>query len=47
VPHDYIELPGAIEARYLRMENLHVPTGKFALSACAFSVADMARNPTR
>jgi len=32
VPHDYIELPGAIEARYLRMENLHVPTGKFALS---------------
>lgn len=32
VPHDYIELPNAIEARYVRIENVHVPTGKFALS---------------
>src|SRR5262249_30072880 len=32
VPHDYIELPQAVEARYLRIENLRVPTGKFALS---------------
>src|SRR5262249_1870026 len=32
VPHDYVELPQPVEARYLRIENLHVPTGKFALS---------------
>jgi hypothetical protein len=32
VPHDYIELTSPIEARYVRIENLHVPTGKFALS---------------
>jgi xylan 1,4-beta-xylosidase len=32
VPHDYVELPAPVEARYVRIENLHVPTGKFALS---------------
>ncbi len=32
VPHDYIELPSPIEARFVRIENRHVPTGKFALS---------------
>ncbi|MEW5978775.1 MAG: family 43 glycosylhydrolase [Acidobacteriota bacterium] len=32
VPHDYVELPKPTEARYVRIENLHVPTGKFALS---------------
>jgi xylan 1,4-beta-xylosidase len=32
VPHDYVELPRPIEARYVRMENVHVPSGKFALS---------------
>jgi len=32
VPHDYVELPQAVQARYIRMENLHMPTGKFALS---------------
>jgi hypothetical protein len=32
VPHDYVELPRAVEARFVRIENLHVPTGKFALS---------------
>ncbi|MEX0360220.1 MAG: discoidin domain-containing protein, partial [Allomuricauda sp.] len=32
VPHDYIELPSPVKARYLKMENLHMPTGKFALS---------------
>jgi xylan 1,4-beta-xylosidase len=32
VPHDYIELPRPVQARYLKMENLHMPTGKFALS---------------
>lgn len=32
VPHDYIELSTPVEARYLRLENIHMPTGKFALS---------------
>ncbi|NUN71039.1 MAG: family 43 glycosylhydrolase, partial [Bacteroidetes bacterium] len=32
VPHDYIHLPKPLSARYIRMENIHVPTGTFALS---------------
>ena len=32
VPHDYIELPVPVQARYLRLSNLHVPAGKFAIS---------------
>jgi hypothetical protein len=32
VPHDYIELPQPIQARYIRLENKHLPSGKFAIS---------------
>ncbi|MCL1688862.1 xylosidase [Elizabethkingia anophelis] len=32
VPHDYIELETPVKARFLKMENLKLPTGKFALS---------------
>lgn len=32
VPHDYIELPKPVEARFIKLENIHVPTGKFAIS---------------
>jgi hypothetical protein len=32
VPHDYVELATPVAARYIRIENLHMPTGKFALS---------------
>lgn len=32
VPHDYIELPQAARTRYLKLENIHIPTGKFAIS---------------
>jgi hypothetical protein len=32
VPHEYVELSEPVEARFIRIENLHVPTGKFALS---------------
>lgn len=32
VPHDYIELEKPAKARYLKLENLKMPTGKFALS---------------
>jgi len=32
VPHDYIELPQPVQARFIKMENIHMPTGKFAIS---------------
>src|SRR5690606_19109232 len=32
VPHDYIELDRPTEARFLKLENIKMPTGKFALS---------------
>lgn len=32
VPHDYVELSKPVRTRYLKIENIHVPTGKFALS---------------
>ncbi|KGO94958.1 family 43 glycosylhydrolase [Flavobacterium subsaxonicum] len=32
VPHDYIELAKPANARYLKLENLQMPTGKFAIS---------------
>jgi hypothetical protein len=32
VPHDYIELPDPVEARFIKLESIHVPTGKFAIS---------------
>jgi hypothetical protein len=32
VPHDYIELPEGARARYLKLENIQVPAGKFAIS---------------
>jgi xylan 1,4-beta-xylosidase len=32
VPHDYIELSKPVQTRYLKLENIHMPTGKFAIS---------------
>jgi len=32
VPHDYVELQKPVEARFIKLENIHVPTGKFAIS---------------
>ena len=32
VPHDYIELKRPVKTRYLKIVNIHMPTGKFALS---------------
>ena len=32
VPHDYTELQKPVEARFIKLENIHVPTGKFAIS---------------
>ena len=32
VPHDYVELKTPVKVRYLKIENIKMPTGKFALS---------------
>ena len=32
VPHEYVELSTSVEARFIRLENIHMPTGKFAIS---------------
>jgi len=32
VPHDYVEMETPVQARFIRLENIHMPTGKFAVS---------------
>ncbi len=32
VPHDYDELKTPVQARFIKLENIHMPTGKFAIS---------------
>ncbi|MEO7121420.1 MAG: discoidin domain-containing protein [Ginsengibacter sp.] len=32
VPHDYIELEKPAQARFIKLVNIHMPTGKFAIS---------------
>lgn len=32
VPHDYVELQSPVRARYIKLENVQMPTGKFAIS---------------
>jgi len=32
VPHDYIELKKPVKTRFIKMVNIHMPTGKFAIS---------------
>jgi hypothetical protein len=32
VPHDYIELKTPVKTRFIKLENIHMPTGKFAIS---------------
>lgn len=32
VPHDYVELAKPVQARYIKLENIHMPTGNFAIS---------------
>jgi len=32
VPHNYIELEKPVQARFLKLVNIHMPTGKFAIS---------------
>jgi hypothetical protein len=28
VPHDYVELSPSVQARFIKLENIHMPTGK-------------------
>ncbi|MBS1743087.1 MAG: family 43 glycosylhydrolase [Bacteroidetes bacterium] len=32
VPHDYVELEKPVQARFIKLENIRMPTGKFAIS---------------
>ncbi len=32
VPHDYVELEKPVQARYIKLENIHMADGKFAIS---------------
>ncbi len=32
VPHDYIEMEKPVQARFIKLENIQMPTGKFAIS---------------
>jgi hypothetical protein len=32
VPHDYVELDKPVNTRYIKLVNIHMPTGKFAIS---------------
>lgn len=32
VPHDYVTFNTPVQARYIKLENIHMPTGKFAIS---------------
>ncbi len=32
VPHEYVELEKPVQARFIKLENTHMPTGKFAIS---------------
>ena len=32
IPHEYVELEKPVQARFLKLMNIHMPTGKFAIS---------------
>ncbi len=32
IPHEYIELEKPVQAKFIKLENIHMPTGKFAIS---------------
>lgn len=32
IPHEYVELEKPVQARYIKVENIYMPTGKFAIS---------------
>ena len=32
IPHEYVELEKPVQARFIKLQNIHMPTGKFAIS---------------
>jgi hypothetical protein len=36
VPHEYVELEKPVQARFIKLENIHMPTGKFAISGLQY-----------
>jgi len=32
IPHEYVELDAPVQTRFIRLENIHMPSGKFAIS---------------
>ena len=32
MPHEYVELTRPVQAKFIKLENIHMPTGKFAIS---------------
>jgi len=32
IPHEYVELEKSVQARFIKLENIHMPTGKFAIN---------------
>ena len=32
VPHEYVEMTSPVQARFIKLENIHMPAGKFAIS---------------
>jgi xylan 1,4-beta-xylosidase len=45
VPHDYIELEQPVETRFIKLENIHMPTGKFAISGLRIFGTGHGANP--
>lgn len=45
VPHDYIELASPLEARYIKVVNLHMPSGHFAVSGLRVFGTDGGKAP--
>ena len=45
VPHDYVELSKPVQAKFIKLENIHMPTGKFAISGFVFLGMEMASKP--
>ena len=47
VPHDYAELIQPVQARFIKLENIHMPTGKFAISGLrVFGIGNGAKPDT-
>jgi hypothetical protein len=47
VPHDYVELAKPVEARFIKIENIHMPTGTFALSGLRVFGLGNGKRPTQ